>query len=176
MGDMDMLPVERAVWLDVERTGAERLPLGTDEVTVRATSAQTGGALFAVELRMPPGGGPPVLHRHAPGEVYHVLAGEFAFYVGDPDAPQAPVRRVTAGPGAVVPLAGGTPHTIRNESGADALAFVVHAPGYPMEHFARAAAALGGQSGPGGPGMEAVLRLAAQHGIELLGPLPPPGG
>jgi mannose-6-phosphate isomerase-like protein (cupin superfamily) len=168
MADMDMLPVERGA--------AERLPLGTDEVTVLATSAQTGGALFAVELRMPPGGGPPVLHRHAPGEVYHVLEGQLAFYVGDPGAPDAPVRRVTATAGDVVPLAGGTPHTIRNESEADAVAFVVHAPGDPMERFARAAAVLAGQSGPAGPGMEAVLRLAAQHGIELLGPLPPSRG
>ena len=141
-----------------------------------ATSAQTGGALFAVEMRVPPGGGPPALHRHAPGEVYHVLEGEFAFYVGDRDAPGAPVRRFTAGAGDVVPLAGGTPHSIRNESGADAVAFVVHAPGERMERFVRAAAALGVQAGPAGPGMEAVLRLAEQHGIEMLGPLPPSEG
>ena len=76
----------------------------------------------------------------------------------------------------MVPLAGGTPHTIRNESEPDAVAFVVHAPGDRMERFVRAAAALGLQSGPAGPGMEAVLRLAEQHGIELLGPLPPSGG
>jgi hypothetical protein len=76
------------------------------------------------------------------------------------------VRRVTAAAGAVVPLAGGTPHTIRNESEADAVAFVVHAPGDRMERFTRAAAALAG------PGMEAVLTLAEQHGIELLGPIP----
>lgn len=30
-----------------------------DEITVLATSAQTNGDLFAVEVRMPPGGGPP---------------------------------------------------------------------------------------------------------------------
>ena len=30
---------------------------------------------------MPPGGGPPLLHRHAPSEIYHVLDGEFTFYV-----------------------------------------------------------------------------------------------
>jgi mannose-6-phosphate isomerase-like protein (cupin superfamily) len=171
--DIDKQPVETPVGLPVGlyegRAGAERLPLGTDEVTVLATSAQTGGALFAIELRMPAGGGPPALHRHAPGEVYHVLEGEFAFYIGDPAAPNAPVRRVTASAGAVVPLAGGTPHTIRNESGADAVAFVVHAPGPPMERFVRAAAA---QAGAGSPDMAAVLRLATQHGIELLGPIP----
>ena len=82
------------------------------------------------------------MHRHEPGEVYHVLEGEFAFYVGDGLDGVGSVRRFTAGAGEVVPLAGGVPHTIRNESGADAVAFVVHAPGPPMEGFTRAAAAL----------------------------------
>ena len=157
---MDMLPVYSATH--------ERLQLGTDEVTVLTTSAQTGGALFTVLIRMPPGGGPPVLHRHDPGEVYYVLQGEFAFITQDPDGR---VHRWTAGPGAVVPLAGGTPHTIRNESGADAVAFVVHAPGGPMEGFLRAGAAL---AAGGDPDMDAVLAVAAQHGIEILGPVPAP--
>ncbi len=156
---MDMLPVDLAE--------AERLRLGNDEITVLASCAQTGGDLFAVEVRMPPGGGPPVMHRHDPGEVYYVLAGEFTFYVGD----ATDVRRVTATAGDVVPLAGGTPHTVRNESASDAVAFVVHAPGAPMEGFSRAAAALAADRAPS---MDDVLAIAAQHGIELLGPIPEP--
>ena len=66
---MDMLPVEYPA--DIET-----LRVGTDEITVLAGSADTSGDLFAVELRMPPGGGPPVMHRHAPSEVYRVLSGE----------------------------------------------------------------------------------------------------
>jgi mannose-6-phosphate isomerase-like protein (cupin superfamily) len=154
---MDMLPV------DID--SAERIWLGGDEVTIRATSAQTGGALFAVDVRMPPGGGPPVMHRHDPGEVYYVRAGEFTFYVGETSG----VRRMTAVAGDVVPLAGGTPHTIRNESSVDAIAFVVHAPGAPMENFARAATAL---AADGPPSVDAVLAVAARNGIEMLGPIP----
>ena len=155
---MDKLPVDSDT--------AERLTLGTDELRVFATSAETGGALLAGEIRMPPGGGPPVMHRHAPGEVYYVTQGEFIFYVGGFGAP---VERISAGPGQVVPLAGGTPHTVRNESDADAVAFVVHAPGAPMENFSREAAAL---AADGNPSMEAVLTIAQHHGIELLGPIP----
>lgn len=151
--------------LPVDYSTAERLRLGPDEVTVLATSAQTDGALFAVQIRMPPDGGPPVMHRHAPGEIYYVQSGEFTFYLGGADDPNR--RRVTAGAGDVVPLAGGTPHTIRNESGEDAVAFVVHAPGPPMEGFLRAVAALDGN-----PGMEEILAVAAQNGIEMLGPIP----
>ena len=151
--------------LPVDIASAERIWLGTDEATVRATSAQTGGTLFAVDIRMPPGGGPPVMHRHEPGEVYYVRSGEFTFYIGA----ESGVRRLTAVAGDVVPLAGGTPHTIRNESTVDAVAFVVHAPGAPMENFSRAAAAL---SADGPPSVDAVLAIAAQNGIEMLGPIP----
>jgi quercetin dioxygenase-like cupin family protein len=155
---MDMLPVDRVC--------AERWSLGTDEIVVLTTGAQTGGAIFAVEVRMPPGGGPPVMHRHDPGEIYHVLAGEFAFYVGEP---AGAVRRVSAAAGDVVPLAGGTPHTVRNESASDAVAFVVHSPAAVMEGFSRAAAALAAN---GAPSMERVLAVAQEHGVELLGPIP----
>ena len=36
------------------------------------------------------------MHRHAPGEVYHVLEGEFAFYVGS--ATTAPSSASSSGP------------------------------------------------------------------------------
>jgi len=153
--------------LPVDRSSCERILMGTDEVTILATSAQTNGALFAVEILMRPGGGPPVMHRHEPGEVYHVTAGEFTVYVGD--GPDGAVRRLTAVSGDIVPLAGGVPHTIRNESAEDAVAFVVHAPGVPMEGFSRAVAAA---AADGPPTMEQVLELAAQNGITLLGPVP----
>ena len=106
------------------------------------------------------------MHRHEPGEVYYVIEGEFTFYTG---LEAGSVRRQTARAGGVVPLAGRTPHTVRNESAADAVAFVVHAPGAPMENFSRAAAAL---AADGDPSMEQVLAVAAENGIELLGPIP----
>jgi quercetin dioxygenase-like cupin family protein len=77
----------------VSKATPECLRLGTDEIVVHATSAQTGGALFAVEIRMPPGGGPPVMHRHDSGEVSFVLQGEFVFYAAD----GLPLRRLTGG-------------------------------------------------------------------------------
>lgn len=154
---MDKLPVDIAT--------AERFLLGTDEMTVLATSEDTDGALFAHEVRMHPGGGPPMMHRHAPGEIYFVTEGEFTFYVGE----GVEAQRVTAAAGDVVPLAGGTPHTIRNESDSDAVAIVVHAPGEPMERFTRAAVELAAN---GEPSIDDVLDVAEQHGIEMLGPIP----
>jgi len=124
----------------------DELQVGSDRIRFHVTAAQTAGALVAAEVRMPPGGGPPVLH------------------VEDDDAE---VGRLTAGPGSVVPIAGGRAHTIRNETGDEALAYVVYAPGAPMEAFVRAAATL-----PAPPSMDAVLDLAQRHGIEMAGPVP----
>lgn len=144
----------------------DRISVGGDQMTIEAASAQTHGALLAVEVRMRPGGGPPVMHRHAASEVYRVLEGEFTFYV---EHEGGAVTRTVAGARDVVPIAGGRSHTIRNESSEDAVAFVVHTPGEAMEGFARAAARLG-TDGP--PSMEAAIELAEQHGITVTGPIP----
>jgi hypothetical protein len=87
----------------------KRFRLGLDEITVLATSAQTNGDLFAIEVRMPPGGGPPAIHRHSPSEIYYVLEGEFTFYVGDADTTPRPLTAIA---GDVVPL----PEALRTPS------------------------------------------------------------
>jgi mannose-6-phosphate isomerase-like protein (cupin superfamily) len=159
---MDMLPVD----YPRDAMSGDRIVLGTDEISVVTSSDDTNGDIYAVLLRMPPGGGPPLMHRHAPSEVYHVLDGELVFYVGRADGT---VNRVTVRAGQVMPLAGGTPHTIRNESDAEAVAFGVHTPGRVMERFTRSAAAM---AADGVPAMDRVLALAEEYGIEMLGPIP----
>jgi hypothetical protein len=64
-----------------------------------------------------------------------------------------------------VTIPGGRAHTVRNESGAEVLAYVVFAPGAEMERFVRAAAALAS------PAPAEVLALAERHGIEMAGPV-----
>jgi hypothetical protein len=93
--------------------------------------------------------------------------GELAIYrAGDGGAPE----RTLAGPGAVVHIPGGREHTVRNESGAEAAAYVTFTPGAPMEAFIRAAAALGDAP------MEQVLAVAARHGVAVTRPAPAPPG
>jgi oxalate decarboxylase/phosphoglucose isomerase-like protein (cupin superfamily) len=133
-----------------------RLSVGADELEVRAASDDTDGAIVAADVRIAPGGGPPMLHRHAAAEIYRVLSGELAVYVEDAEGR---VQRVAAGAGAVIPIAGDRRHTVRNESAADVLAYVVFAPGAEIEAFMRAAAAA---ASPG-----EIAALAASHGIAL---------
>jgi mannose-6-phosphate isomerase-like protein (cupin superfamily) len=130
----------------------ERLKVGHDEITLHVDSERSGGTMVAAEVTIPAGGGPPALHRHPSAELYRVQRGELALYLGD--------DRISAGEGAVVHIPGGTAHTIRNETDAEAQAFVVFTPGTEMERFVRAVAASPGD----------VLALAREHGIEMLTP------
>jgi len=139
-----------------------QLHVGGDQVTFRVTSAESEGTALAFEVRMPPGGGPPALHRHDPFELYRVERGELSFYLEDDDGT---VARTVAGPGQVIAIPGGREHTVRNETGEEAGAFVVLSPGAEMERFIRGAGALGA------PRMEDVLALASAHGIEITRPL-----
>jgi mannose-6-phosphate isomerase-like protein (cupin superfamily) len=144
--------------------GGDTLVVGGDEITFRVTSDESAGALAAFDVRMPPGGGPPMLHRHDPFELYRVQRGELAFYIAGDDGVVA--RRV-ARTGEIVAIPGGREHTIRNESGADAHAFVLFSPGGQMERFARDAAAI---AGDGAPSVQDVLVAATANGIEITRP------
>jgi mannose-6-phosphate isomerase-like protein (cupin superfamily) len=108
--------------------------------------------VVAAEVTIPAGGGPPAMHRHPSAELYRVDRGELALYLGD--------ERIRATQGAVVHIPGGVAHTVRNETGADAQAFVVFTPGTEMERFVRAVAASPGD----------VAALAEEHGIEMFAP------
>jgi mannose-6-phosphate isomerase-like protein (cupin superfamily) len=131
------------------------------------TGAESDGRVLAIEVRIPAGGGPPALHTHEPAETYRVERGELAIYrAGDDGA----IDRTPAGPGAVVHIPGGREHTVRNESDAEAAAFVTFTPGAPMEGFLRAAAALGDAP------MAEVLAVAGRHGVTVTRPLPAPPG
>ena len=130
----------------------ERLKVGRDEITLHLDSEGSGGTMVAAEVTIPAGGGPPALHRHPSAELYRVQRGELALYLDD--------ERIPAAEGAVVHIPGGTAHTVRNETDAEAQAFVVFTPGTEMERFVRAVAASPGD----------VVALAEEHGIEMFAP------
>jgi oxalate decarboxylase/phosphoglucose isomerase-like protein (cupin superfamily) len=142
------------------------LKVGAEEITLRVDTARSGGALLALEVAMPPGGGPPLLHRHEPAEVYRVESGEFTMYLED-DAGE--IGRLIAAPGDVVHIPAGRAHTIRNESDMDARAYVTFVPAGGFEAFARGVSEL---AAAGPPSPEDVVELAVRHGIEFTGPVP----
>jgi oxalate decarboxylase/phosphoglucose isomerase-like protein (cupin superfamily) len=147
--------------MEQARVPVEPLRVGGDEIRFRVTSAETAGALLAADVRMAAGGGPPLLHRHEPAEVYRVEEGELAIYLEDDDGA---IRRHRTRAGDVVHIPARRAHTIRNESDAAARAFVLFTPGAAMEAFVRGAAGLDRP--------EEVVALAERHGMTFAGPVP----
>jgi Cupin domain len=119
---------------------------------IHASSADTGGFAF-IEASAPAGSQPPLHVHREEGEGFYVLEGELTLWVGD--------ETRTLRPGEFLFAPAGVPHTIRTgEAGARYL--VVG--GGQFESFVRTVAALGE------PDLDELARVAARHGIDLLGP------
>src|SRR5918997_3239127 len=74
------------------------------------TGEESGGAYFAMEAYVPPGGGPPLhIHRNE-DETFYIVEGECEFQLGD--------RRLTAGVGDFVNVPRGSVHHFHNASDA----------------------------------------------------------
>ena len=134
-------------------------------VTIKASSETTGGRVAVIEHRGPQGSGSP-LHVHTrEDEWFYVTEGSLRFWVGG--------DVVEAGPGGFVFGPRGIPHTFEVASPEARFLLVTEPAGF--EAFMRGAAVPAGAltlppppEGP--PDMPALLALAAEHGIEILGP------
>ena len=139
-----------------------------DLVFIHLRGAQTGGRLGIVEIEMPPGDEPPLHVHHDHDEMFYVLTGELTLYL-----PGGEERRLEAGQFTLAPR--GVPHSYRaGDAGARAL--VQTAPA-GFEAFVERvsipsdAAELPAPAGPPTADQAAHLaQVAAEHGIEILGP------
>lgn len=68
-----------------ESTPGEEVTVGGDRISFKLTSEQSKGELSVFEVRIPPGGGPQMLHRHDAFELYRVTHGELAIYLEGKD-------------------------------------------------------------------------------------------
>jgi hypothetical protein len=137
--------------------------IGAEEAVVLLGTRETEGVVFALEVEMPPGGGPPVPHRHAPAELYRVESGELTLYT---ENDEGSLDRRTATAGELVHIAGSQLHTIRNESDVPAHAVAFFIPGAEMEAFFRE---VGQLDAPDQSDPATVMRVAASHGITFEG-------
>jgi mannose-6-phosphate isomerase-like protein (cupin superfamily) len=135
-------------------------------VTVKASGAQTRGRLTVVEFLNPAGFAPP-LHRHIEeDELFYVLSGTATF--------RCDGEEFDAGPGDVVLLPAGLPHTflVAREEPLRTLQITTPA------GFEAFAAAVGEPATsrtlpvPGPVDPAALGHAAARHAIEILGPPP----
>jgi mannose-6-phosphate isomerase-like protein (cupin superfamily) len=151
----------------------EQYLLGSDVITIKATGHATSGRQLVLEVVMPAGGGPPMLHRHVYAETFYFLSGEFEVSTADIGRR---LRTFRAGAGDTVAIPSLVWHNFRNTGDTPGRFLVVHSP-TDMENLLREV----GQSVadplrvplPAGPPSDAQMQqLLAQIGkyMEFLPP------
>lgn len=134
-------------------------------VTIKASSETTSGAVAVIEHLGPRGSGSP-LHMHSrEDEWFYVTEGELTFWVAG-QVINAPAGSFVYGPK-------GIPHTFTVSSEQARFLLVTEPAGFEefMRALAEPAARLEIPPAPSAPpDMTALMTLAAEHGIEILGP------
>ena len=139
---------------------AGRWFLGT-RVWLRATTAQTGGALGLIEQVVPPGFGSPYHVHHNEDEAFYVLEGEIRFFSGE--------RSWVVGPGGFAFLPRDVPHGFRTEGDAPSRSLLLVTPA-GFERFVTELSEPAPPAGP--PDLGRLAQVAATYGLEIFGPLP----
>ena len=113
----------------------ETLRAGPAQLTLKATSEDTGGTFFLSETVLPPGMPGPPLHRHRElHDMFYVLEGELTFLVGAGER--------TLGAGSFVCVPPGEAHTFRNDGDAPARFLNFNTPGGFESYMRELAAAM----------------------------------
>ena len=135
--------------------------------TIKATAGQTAGRVAVSENLAPRGSGSPLHVHHREDEWFYVLEGELTFWVAG-EVIQAPAGSFVYGPRDI-------PHTFVVSSDQARYLLVVEPAGF--EEFVRTLGEpaprleIPPPADPPGPeAMEAIMRAAAAHGIDIIGP------
>jgi mannose-6-phosphate isomerase-like protein (cupin superfamily) len=133
--------------------------------TIKADGAETDGRVMVTEQLAPRGSGSPLHVHHNEDEWFYVLEGELTIWIAG--------KTVVAGPRAFVFGPRDIPHTFVVSSEQARFLLVTEPAGF--EGFVRALAAPAAApeippAPTAPPDMEPVLRAAAEHGLEILGP------
>lgn len=105
----------------------------TDVTTITASGDDTSGKLLVIEVTVPPGGGPPVHHRHEYSEVFLFHEGEFEVSTVDEDYNSNGFR---VGAGDTVSIPSMVWHNFKNVGETPGRFTTVHSPAV-MEDFMR---------------------------------------
>lgn len=134
---------------------------------VRVRTADSGGAEAIVEQLIPPGAESPWHVHHTQDETLYVLEGSVTVLIGD--------DQWTLDPGGCAFMPRSIPHGFRIEGAGRARILLICTPGEGFDRFVEQAgepAATPGSPEPPPPDILRLSRLAAEHEMEVLGPLP----
>jgi mannose-6-phosphate isomerase-like protein (cupin superfamily) len=135
-----------------------------NRMTIKLRAVDTAGAFGLAEAWAPAGSGPPLHVHHREDELFWILSGHLTIRCGD--------REFSAGPGACALLPRDVPHTFRVAGDEPAHLLILISPGGGEEFFAAAGDPAGGPGLPPAapPDMAAAVAVAAQFGMDILGP------
>ena len=133
--------------------------------TIKASSETTAGRVAIIEHLAPRGSGSPLHVHHREDEWFYVIQGELTFWVGG-EVIVAPAGSFVYGPQEI-------PHTFTVSS--DTARFLLVAEPAGFENFMRTLSEPATElvipaPATEPPDVEAMTRLAAEYGIEILGP------
>lgn len=130
-----------------------------EEIIMHLGAAQTGGKLSLWTEISPPGGGPPPHYHLYDDECFLVEEGAVSFFI---DGAWSQV-----GPGGVVHAPIGSVHTFKNNTDKPTRMRISTSPGGFEVFFTRCAEEF---AKPGGPEMERIVAISAEHGIHYVNP------
>ncbi|WP_330228458.1 cupin domain-containing protein [Nocardia sp. NBC_00508] len=147
--------------------GLRHLALAGNVYSILIPGSATNGRYTLIEMRVPPGGGPPP-HRHDVEEMFTVLEGSIRFTFRGLD--------IDVVAGTTVNIPANAPHFFRNVSDRPARMLCMCAPAGQEEYFAEVGAPLDSPTDSPPPLTEAeesqqrekARRLAAKYRSELL--------
>lgn len=138
--------------------------LGTDTMTFKTVSKDTGGQLSLAEVTSLPQGGPP-LHTHPWPETFYVLEGEFEFY-GD-----KPSDTIKATAGSVVNVPSEVIHTYKNVGETPGRYLLMFEPAKFEKFFDEIGTPVADKSSipspSGPPDMEKILAISHKYHVEF---------
>jgi quercetin dioxygenase-like cupin family protein len=132
------------------------LKLAGEEITVLASAEQT--ASYEIFRQTGPESSGPPPHSHPWDEAFYVLEGQLYFGIGDD-------QDLTAKPGTLVHIPGGTTHWFRFGSSGGAMISITSRAG-ASAFFTQVDA----EVSPTKPDLGALISIAAAHGLSVLVP------
>jgi quercetin dioxygenase-like cupin family protein len=145
--------------------GEGRTIPGTDAITLKATSEETGGSIGFLEATSLPGYGPPRHIHRSYDELFYVLEGEFLFLVGE--------RQISALPGTFVFIPRGTVHAakvIGSEPGKVLIAYIPGGLERSFEEFAQLRSDQGDDADRSTGQGRTVEEINEKYDSEFVGP------
>jgi len=127
------------------------------EIHFHLTGKETGGRQTLWTEITPPGGGPPPHYHANEDETFFVVEGRVSFYKDG--------KWQEVGPGTAAFLPKGVVHTFKNVGTTPSRMLVSTSPSGFETFFARCSEEF---LRPGGPNMERIVAISAEHGIHFV--------